>query len=311
MVETENVGTCLICNSKSSKRIESTSTMMGEQSEQWHFRCCENCQMVFLSPRVSADELGHYYTESYLPYRGSNAWGKYAHLVEGDQKKIDHKRLKTIEKYITPNSKSVLDIGCGKPSFLKLVQENTNLKVSGLDFSDKGWKSESELYQDIDLHISSIEQLPSNLKADIITMWHYLEHDYYPKKTLKSLSNQQEKGTLLVIEVPNHDSYSRRKHGKFWSGYHSPRHTGLYTPDTMKKLLETSGWEIVDQYSDGTLDPYTLDWMSRMEMKSIDWSLSMEPYFIYYVLGKLLRPRYYFHKSQSLGFMTAVARNVK
>ena len=78
----------------------------------------------------------------------------------------------------------------------------------------------------------------------------------------------------------------------------------------MKRLLESSGWSVIDQYTYGTLDPYTLDWMSRMEQKSIDWTDSMESHFVSYVLGKMMRPRYFFDKYSSLGFMTTIARKV-
>lgn len=301
---------CLICDSVKSEVIVTTSTMMGDHGDDWNFHKCVDCNMVYLTPRVPESELDKYYTESYLPYRGASAWGKYSKLVEQDQKKIDIKRLNTVQKYISENTSTLLDIGCGKPTFLKLVDENTDLQCVGLDFSNEGWKQDIEKYSNLKLHVGSTLDLPKEVKADVITMWHYLEHDYNPKKTLRSLAQTQNDNALLVIEVPNHDAYTRTKYRKYWSGYHSPRHTGLYTLDTMKKLLDESGWQVVDQYTYGTLDPYTLDWMSRMEQKSIDWSQSMEPHFFNYVLGKILRPRYYFHRMQNLGFMTTIARRL-
>lgn len=307
MISTGEVPSCLVCDSVSSAIIETTSTMMDNRTDQWHFRKCMDCGMVYLSPRVLPEFLDEYYTDAYLPYRGAKAWGKYAHLVEQDQKKIDTKRLQTVQKYISNETKSILDIGCGKPSFLKLVQEQIRLNAIGLDFSDKGWKDNPDLYDKLDLRVGSIDDIQNGIKVDVITMWHYLEHDYNPSRTIELLSKFQ-KGTLLIIEVPNHDSYSRKKYKQHWAGYHSPRHTGLYTPQTMQKLLESNGWMIEDQYTHGTLDPYVLDWMSRMEIKSIDWTASMEAFFVNFVLGKLMRPRYFFDKYLNLGFMTTIAR---
>jgi len=308
MIKTETVLSCLVCDSDSSEEIEKCATMMGNDHEQWSFRKCSVCDMVYLSPRVKMENLDKYYTNAYLPYRGASAWGKYADLVAGDQIKIDKKRLGTILKYISNNTKTILDVGCGKPSFLKLVQENTGMRSVGLDFSDNGWNDDGDLYSSLDLYVGSVKDLPDNVEADVITMWHYLEHDYKPKETLQTLSDRHKKDTLLIIEVPNHDSYTRRKYTNNWSGYHTPRHTGLYTPKTMKLLLESSGWNIVNQYTYGTLDPYTLDWMSRMEQKGIDWTSSMEPHFFEYVFGKIMRPQYYLHKYKNQGFFTTIAR---
>ena len=304
----ENKIPCLVCKHQTSDVIVSTKTMMGSDRLKWSFNQCSNCKMVFLSPRVKAEALGTYYTESYLPYRGASAWGKYAHLVEGDMQKIDLARVNTVKKYFDHQEGTVLDVGCGKPTFLKQLKSKSRYDCVGLDFSDEGRKAEPETYSSLRLFQGSIEDLPDHVQPDVITMWHYLEHDYNPIETLEFLKKRQKKSAILIIEVPNHDSYSRRKYGNYWSGYHSPRHTGLYTPATLKTLLENCGWEVIDQYTFGTLDPYTLDWMSRMEKEDIEWSASMENRLIGYVVGKMIRPIYYFHKYLSLGFMTMVAR---
>ena len=63
-----------------------------------------------------------------------------------------------------------------------------------------------------------------------------------------------------------------------------------------------------EAYTYGTLDPYILDWMSRMEKQNIDWTESMESRFVTFVLGKIVRPSYFCLLCSSKGFMTAIAR---
>ena len=77
------------------------------------------------------------------------------------------------------------------------------------------------------------------------------------------------------FEVPDHDAWSRRRYGAHWAGYHTPRHTALWDRRTMRVLLERAGWRVDSIEPSGTLDPWTLVWMSRMERKGIDWSASM------------------------------------
>ena len=310
MIRTETVSSCLVCASEHSEVFERTSTMMDlSNKDNWEFRKCRDCTMIYLSPRVKPNYLFEYYKDSYLPYRGPKAWGKYEKLVADDLSKIDRRRVQTVKKYYDTTKGTILDIGCGKPTFLKKVYKELGLHVVGQDFSDSGWKDDKETFKNLELYTGSLFDLPDNINADVVTMWHYLEHDYAPAKTLHHLSQTQSKDCKIIIEVPNHDSKTRKKYGKHWSGYHTPRHTGLYTLKTMQKLLEGNGWKVIDSYTYGTLDPYTLDWMSRMEIQDIDWSVSMEQYFASYVLGKLLRPYYFFDKVQSLGFMTVVAQN--
>ena len=218
---------------------------MHSSKELFNFDQCANCQLVFLNPRVNLDNLKNYYTSYYLPYRGSEAWGKYSKLVEGSQKKLDLKRVNRVKEMCSVSPKSlILDVGCGNPSFLKACQQELNCKTMGIDFSDEGWKEQSTLFKGLDLQVAEIKDLSLNLKPDIITMWHYLEHDYTPLENLTYLKSIAKPSTTLIIEIPNFDSISRKKYNENWSGWHTPRHTSLFSPDNIKLLLDKSGHQV-------------------------------------------------------------------
>jgi len=75
-------------------------------------------------------------------------------------------------------------------------------------------------------------------------------------------------------------------------------------------LLDRSGWNTIDSYRYGTLDPYTLVWMSKMEQQNIDWSKSMEGRFWGYVAGMAAYLPKRLNRS-GRGFMTIVAEPKK
>ena len=303
--------TCLACGSPNIKEYLHTEAMMHTGNTQHKFDRCEDCKLVILNPRVAPDELGEYYKSYYLPYRGDKAWGKYADMVAKDQSKIDDARLATLEKYTTITQHTqVIDIGCGKPTFLNNVFQKHKSQCRGTDFSDNGWKTDIAAYNQLDLHHGLPSELPVKEYADIITMWHYLEHDYHPTETLQDILKHCKSDTKIIIEVPDHDGDSRIKYGKHWSGYHTPRHIGLYTINNMKMLLDRSGWNTIDSYRYGTLDPYTLVWMSKMEQQNIDWSKSMEGRFWGYVAGMAAYLPKRLNRS-GRGFMTIVAEPKK
>lgn len=299
---------CPACGEDNPSQFETTKTMMAPQIEEWNFDQCQQCDMVYLNPRVSIEQIGEYYRADYLPYRGGTAWGKYANLVDVDQLKVDQRRLDTFKKYSSTSCQTILDVGCGKPSFLRKVQSDLGLASTGIDFSDHGWSDSESQYDNLQLIVGEIDQIPNNVKYDMITMWQYMEHDYQPHETLTKLLHHSHDDTRIIIEIPCVDSDTRKRYGANWAGYHSPRHTGLYTPDTMRTLMNRSGWLVEDSYTYGTLDPYILDWMSRMEQQEIDWTASMQSRFVSFVTGKFLRPKYFFHKSKSHGFMTVIAK---
>ena len=282
---------------------------MHSSKELFNFDQCANCQLVFLNPRVNLDNLKNYYTSHYLPYRGSEAWGKYSKLVEGSQKKLDLKRVNRVKEMCSVSPKSlILDVGCGNPSFLKACQQELNCKTLGIDFSDEGWKEQSTLFKGLDLQVAEIKDLSLNLKPDIITMWHYLEHDYTPLENLTYLKSIAKPSTTLIIEIPNFDSISRKKYNKNWAGWHTPRHTSLFSPDNIKLLLDKSGWNVSQLITYGTLNPYLLFWMSEIEQKGIQWTKNMENEFWDFVIGMLkFMPTKWNEKKLSLGIMTVIA----
>jgi len=282
---------------------------MHPSDDAFNFDQCSDCNFVFINPRVSRDELSKFYTSHYLPYRGDKAWGKYAAVVRKSQQKLDLKRFKRVigSQKISQNS-LILDVGCGQPSFLKLCQDKLDCNTLGLDFSDKGWIDDKSNFKNLNLKVGEIKDLPSNLQPDVITMWHYLEHDYNLNQNLNYLKTISKPETKLFIEVPNFDSISRKKFGKYWSGWHTPRHTSLFSPSNIEILLNKNAWKVEKILNYGSLNPYLLFWMSRMEKKGIDWSQSMESRFLNFLWQMILFLPYKLReKTLSLGVMTVVA----
>ena len=305
----QHLQNCPICNASSIASFIKTTAQMHSSKELFNFDQCANCQLVFLNPRVNLDNLKNYYTSYYLPYRGSKAWGKYSKLVKGSQKKLDLKRVKRVKEMCSVSPKSlILDVGCGNPSFLKACQKELNCKTLGIDFSDEGWKEQSTLFKGLDLQVAEIKDLSLNLKPDIITMWHYLEHDYTPLENLTYLKSIAKPSTTLIIEIPNFDSIGRKKYNENWAGWHTPRHTSLFSPDNIKLLLDKSGWNVSQLLTYGTLNPYLLFWMSEIEQKGIQWNKNMENEFWDFVIGMLkFMPTKWNEKKLSLGIMTIIA----
>jgi 2-polyprenyl-3-methyl-5-hydroxy-6-metoxy-1,4-benzoquinol methylase len=300
---------CPVCSSHTVRQFITTPAQMHSKKEQFSFDQCNNCNFVFLNPRVPKKELKNYYTPYYLPYRGAKAWGKYEPLVENSFKKLDLKKLALVKQvHNLGNSSLILDIGCGQPTFLKACQEKTNCQAIGIDFSNEGWVKDEKTYKNLDLRVGEVHDLLKDLNPDVITMWHYLEHDYSPLDNLKYLKRISKPSTKLIIEVPNFQSSSREKFGKHWAGWHTPRHTSLFSPSNLEMLLNKSGWKLEREENYGTMDPYLLEWMSQMEMKGIEWDKNMEEEIVPFVLGMIkFLPQRLLQKKSSLGIMTVVA----
>lgn len=282
---------------------------MSSENDVYHFVQCMECEMVFLNPRIAVEELNRFYGPEYLPYRGPKAWGKFGFLVERDLRRTDRARVNLVKKHLHKGKEEViLDIGCGKPSFLNALGKISSSKLIGLDFSDHGWEGKPGDWPGINLLTGDPATKVIPVPPSCITMWHYLEHDYDPAQTLGRLHSITQKEAKLIIEVPNIDCLPRKWQGEHWAGYHSPRHTLLYSPKTLRDLLERNGWKVQSIKTSGSLDPYALYWMGKMEKKGIDWSGNMEERFWSFLMGKILTaPLFALQRFLPLGVMTAVA----
>jgi SAM-dependent methyltransferase len=299
---------CLCCGAAGAVLEVESGVQMGEGGERFTFFRCAACGLVFLNPRVPETDIGRYY-EEYLPHRGPEAWGRWADLVRTAEAETDRARVRTIEA-LGPLTASevVLDVGCGRPSFLRLLHQATKVRAVGTDFDASGWSKDPAEWQGLSLHAGVLESLPLAGPFDRITMWHVLEHLYRPVETLRHLRSLARPGALLVIEVPDHSGLTRRLQGSCWAGYHTPRHTAAYEPATLRGVLERSGWRIVRQYQWGTLDPYVLWWLGQQERHGRSFRGSMESRFVPFVLGKIATlPVTLLQRWVPLGFQTAIA----
>ena len=144
---------------------------------------------------------------------------------------------------------------------------------------------------------------------DLVTMWHVLEHDYDPLRTLGRLRQRCRAGGALLVEVPDFDSLTRRTQGRWWAGLHTPRHTAVYTRATLRALLERAGWRVERQDRYGTLDPYVLWWLGRQERVGRPLDGSLEQAFPGFLLGRMLAlPVTALQRWLPLGIQVALAR---
>ncbi len=291
---------------------------MHEAAEYFDWAECVRCGLAYLSPPVPERDIGRFYVD-YLPHRGPEAWGIWSWIVAASEAATDRARLATLRRAAPVHSTSaVLDVGCGRPTFLRRVARATCARTVGTDTSDDGWRTTPKRWTGLELHAGELESLDLHGPFTHVTMWHALEHLYRPLDTLRYLRSLVTAGTIdrpgprapgrLIIEVPDHDSITRREFGGYWAGYHTPRHTAAYTPATLRSLLERAGWRLEKQYQWGTLDPWLLIWLSHGERAGHDFSGPMQSRFPAFLAGKVMAlPLTLQQRRRPLGIQTAIA----
>jgi 2-polyprenyl-3-methyl-5-hydroxy-6-metoxy-1,4-benzoquinol methylase len=306
MNKVDNV-VCPVCGSiHNDYYIETNALMHKTNNERFVFNKCSSCDTVFLTNPVKETDLENYYTDNYLPYLGYNAWGKYKFFVKNSQKSIDSKRVQMVANCTTSNkSFSILDVGCGNPSFLAAVSKKLDANCTGIDFSDNGWKSKN--FQDITLINTALADFVSVQKFDVITLWHYLEHDYNLKETVDKLYSCLNFKGKLIVEIPDYDSITAKRQKQFWQGWHSPRHLTLFSTKGLNTLFSPNKWSVIEHNRYGTLDAFTLWWLGKLEKKQTNWSGSMEGKFWPLVFLKMISfPFFLFERIFPMGIQLII-----
>lgn len=286
--ERHAVPRCPVCGREAGGASFDAPPQMAPSGPPFRFSTCGDCGLTYLSDRVAARDLHGYYGAGYLPHRGEDAWGAFAPLVRWGRRRTDRLRVRRISELadLSPGDR-VLDVGCGRPTFLQALGEVCGTRGVGIDLVADAFSSDPG-FQGLELRAGDPREVPLSGFFQAITMWHYLEHDYDPVATLRRLLPFTRRDTVLLVEVPDGRSLARRWAGARWAGLHTPRHTAVYTPDTLRRTLRRGGWEVVVEGLPPTLDPWILWWLSWRERRGTDWTVSMARYFPGFVLGRAL-----------------------
>lgn len=248
---------------------------------------CPTCGLIRLDPCPEQRTLAQYYGPDYLPHRGASAWGRFAPFVEIASRGQDRARTRWARRAVPLTAGSrVLDVGCGRPTFLAALQRATGAQCTGFDADAAAWGDPS-VWPGLDLRAGTLTGLPDG-PFDLVTMWHALEHLPDPVETLAAVRDRVRPGGAVLIEVPDYDSLTRVLHGRHWSGWSTPRHLTTFTAATLRATLERAGWQVRRQVRHGTIDPYILWWLGRQERGQRDLTGSLEPRLASFVLGKIL-----------------------
>jgi len=144
---------------------------------------------------------------------------------------------------------------------------------------------------------------------DLITMWHYLEHDYDPVRSLVHAHNTLKPDGRLIIEVPRLDSATFRLFRSRWPGLQAPQHTVLYDRAMLTRMVEHSGYEVLDYLPYGAFPPYFYLFcgvaFKLLKGRGLNMRKAIFPYFA----GQLLLlPVMPFIKRRNLAMQTIVCR---
>lgn len=197
---------------------------------------CPKCELVYLNPRPTADEISKYYlSASYHPFRALRQ-------NNNNGPNMTHRhRAKAITRL--HGQGHILDVGCGSGLFLQAMQER-GWAIHGVE-PDVDASHFSRETLGLDVITGDIFDVPSHSSYAAISFWDVLEHTHSPQKVLRQAKTLLEDNGLLAINVPNWASWERQIFKERWIALDTPRHLYHFSPDVLRAYMRVCGFEII------------------------------------------------------------------
>ena len=195
---------------------------------------CEECGMVFLSPRLRSDLILSSYTEA----PDHNHWAQREMRVA-----TFRQSLSSIAKRVgfSPSKDfRILDVGSAGGYFLKAAAD-AGFTCTGvepnLELSERGRE-----HYGVDLRSGTLEdQQFSAGSFSLVTLWDVLEHVSQPRILLEQIGFLLKEGGFLVVNFPDYGSWIRKVMGFRWPFFLSV-HLHYFTTAHLERLLREAGY---------------------------------------------------------------------
>jgi ubiquinone/menaquinone biosynthesis C-methylase UbiE len=180
-----------------------------------------------------------------------------------------------------PQAGRILDIGCGRGIMLSQLKQR-GWQATGTEISEElaaaSQKSGITVHVQADLRDCRFE---AN-SFDVITLWHTLEHIANPAETLAEIHRILKPNGVVLIEVPNFDSWQSIIARGQWFHLDVPRHYWHFSKAYLQQELRKHNLEEIHTRT------FSLEYGFYGCLQSLLNLFTLKPNFLY----SLLRRRY-------------------
>jgi len=235
----EVIKQCPICGSSSIQEEYILSDYwLNDLSNTYSYSKCQDCGLIFAKEPFSEKELDNYYNSSPV----------YSITVDSGNSPLIPKDLglKRRSRIITKSKRPgrLLDIGCGHGEFMKYMHDKLGWEVSGIEVNRSQVDSLTKQFG-LDVRLGNVESAGfEDGEFDVITLWDVIEHLLEPRNELLQIQRILKTDGMLVIRVPNANSWDAILFKKFWAGLDAPRHNFAFSLGNLLNLLTQTGYKI-------------------------------------------------------------------
>jgi len=254
---------CLCGEVAADRRIVARDVVTGEL---FGYLRCARCGLERLSPRPPLASMGRYYPDDYAPYcdpapQPASTVGRIKQLVfqvfyaRPDERSAAGRRWRWLLLVLLAPLRHHGVLAFPQPTVRRVFEFGSGSGGDLTEFRDAGWEvwgcepsgraCEIAAQRGLQLQHCPAEaaELPAGLSC--VYLNNVFEHLHDPLGVLAKARAALIPGGLVVLVVPNHASWAARLFGAAWPGYDPPRHIWGFSPRSVRRLLESSGFALV------------------------------------------------------------------
>lgn len=211
---------CPLCGSRGRRRLIAWDRNRETTAERFRYDRCVECATVFIAQPPA--DLGSYYAGDYYNFDadGQPAWKRSPLLIRSEEY-----RVSLLLRHVRRGR--LIEIGSGAGGFASAANA-AGFAVTAVEMDRRCCE-----YLEQDMGVETIcsdrpvEVLSGLPRAEVIALWHVLEHLIDPAELLAVAADRLAPGGMLALGLPNPDSLQFRLLGRRWAHLDAPRHLSL------------------------------------------------------------------------------------
>ena len=229
---------CEICGSSKYTNLYRKKSYIETKYGNINLVKCSECGLIYINPQLSEDELADYYDVDYYGINNKRFSGIIERLIRLKR----NIRAEVISRF-TEKGK-ILDIGCGRGLFLDEMR-GRGWDTYGTEISETAAKYAREVLGP-NISIGELDQhrFPDS-HFNAVSIYNVLEHVSHPADIMLEIRRILKPGGILVVALPNIDSWQAKIFRMRWFHLDLPRHNFHFSPETLAKLLPPEHWDTV------------------------------------------------------------------
>lgn len=230
---------CPVCNADKQHEVRKAPYYRGERE---HFSIveCDQCGFWWTNPSPRGEDLAAYYeSDDYVSHTDGKG-GLMDFVYRLVRSRAINSKLKLLNA-VQPDKKMLVDYGAGTGAFLSAALEKG---WEAIGFEPSAVARENAAQKGLDLRDPENRLDLKEGSVSAFTLWHVLEHVPDLNETLAFFNSRLRDRGVLIVAVPNHESWDAKHYRSHWAALDVPLHLWHFSKTDAGRLAETHGFSL-------------------------------------------------------------------